>query len=266
MPLRTRRSGRLEKTDAEKPSRNVLGGIENVLAESPARTRSSVKAKKKRHLATSTPSQETRKEVLELGVSPIGEPVCQRASRNTRGRPEKVSPAHFTTSTPDSTPSQSVPPVADLEEQSPWERVSLSDSTDLSQSLFDTAMESPGMHHMSGRPRRRRGQDQSQSPMLTVKKVKRTYSRGSRLPSLSVNLFEEAETPAKVDLYESFDKLETEREDKLETEREVRQKKTRAPLKPKARKQRKQDEAFEEWADKMAAEFEEIEKFELCVE
>lgn len=70
-----------------------------------------------------------------------------------------------------------------------------------------------------------------------------------------MNLFEDLDPP---------DQVQEDEENFFEPAVEQQVKKTKVH-KPKAQKMHKEnDREFDEWADKMAAEFEEIEKFELC--
>ncbi|KAL1416588.1 hypothetical protein MTO96_027808 [Rhipicephalus appendiculatus] len=202
-----------------------------------------------KQVAAETPSEPPAPELLELGVSPIE----RRSSRRSRRRPASATSAHIATSTPDHAPSQPARPVALPEEQALHVSFDLGRSADASTCLFDATMASGQESHMSSPPRRRRRH--ADSPELSVQKVRRTYSRGDRSATVQVKLFEDLAVPGQVEENE---------ENFFELDEEPQVKKSRAH-KPKAHKAHKEnDKEFDEWADKMAAEFEEIEKFELC--
>lgn len=242
---------RVRKSDAGNPTRNVLGGIENTISKEasiPAKRRTSSRHHMQaKQAAAATASEPPAPEMLELGVSPIE----RRTSRRSR-RSRTDATVRIATSTPDHAPSQRALPVALPGERASHVSFDLGRSTDASTCLFDATMASGQESRLSSPPRRRRGLRHTDSPELSVQKVRRTYSRGDRSATIHVKLFEDLDVP---------DREEENEENFFEPDEEPQAKKTRVH-KPKAQKEN--DRQFDEWADKMAAEFEEIEKFELC--
>ncbi|XP_075723158.1 uncharacterized protein LOC119167127 isoform X4 [Rhipicephalus microplus] len=237
------------------PQRKILGDIENTIsneASIPAKRRTSSRHQMqgKPAAAVATPSVQPAPGMPELGVSPIK----RRSSGRSGKRPSSAASAHVVTSTPGHMPSQPMLPVTRPEEPAPDDgSLDLGCSADACSHLFDTTMASSRESRTSSSPpRSRRGMRHVDSPELSVQKVRRTYSRGERPARIAVRLFEDPDVS---------DRTEEDQENFFELLEEPPVKKTRAP-KPKAQKENNKE--FEEWADKMAAEFEEIEKFELC--
>lgn len=241
----------MRKSDHGNLQRKILGDIENTISNEPTKRRTSSRHQMQgKPAAAATPSVQPAPGMPELGVSPIE----RRSSGRSGRRPSSAASAHVVTSTPGHMPSQPMLPVTRPEEPAPDDgSFDLGCSADACSHLFDTTMASSREARASSSPpRSRRGMRHVDSPELSVQKVRRTYSRGERSARTAVRLFEDPDVP---------NHTEEDQENFFELLEEPPVKKTRAP-KPKAQKENNKE--FEEWADKMAAEFEEIEKFELC--
>lgn len=248
-----RRMRRCRKSDTGRRARNVLGGIENIVPEPPPKKGISKKTQAGEKAVLAAASSTPPAEMLELGVSPIE--GRGRSLRRSRRNTASAACVQVATSTPDHRRAQPTLPDAQFGEEASHLSLDLDRSAVATPCLFDTAME-PMQTSRTGSPSRtRRKRLYGDSPELSLQKVRRTYSRGNRSTSVRVNLFEDLDLP---------DQVQEDEENFFEPAVEQQVKKTKVH-KPKAQKMHKEnDREFDEWADKMAAEFEEIEKFELC--
>ncbi|XP_050036345.1 uncharacterized protein [Dermacentor andersoni] len=248
-----RRARRCRKSDAGRPARNVLGGIENIVPEPLPKKKIGKRAHTRVKPTSAAASSKPPENMLELGVSPIerrGGPL-----RRPRRNPASEESVHVATSTPDRTKSQPTLPDAQHVEETSHMSFDLDRRAVATPCLFDSAM-TPKQTSRTGSPSRtRRKRHYGDSPELSLQEVRRTYSRGKRSASVRVNLFEDLELP---------DHVQEDEENFFEPEEEQQVKKNKVH-KPKAQKlNRQNDRDFDEWVNKMAAEFDEIEKFELC--
>lgn len=213
----------------------------------PRRTSSGHHTKAKR-TSTTVLHEPPAHEMLDLGVSPIKRHSAGRSRRS----PARASLVRIATSTPEHTPSRLPEAHLEAEPQPSCMSFDLGHSpAEASSHFFDATVESAQKSSAS----RRRRQCDPPSPELSIRKVRQTYSRGNRASAVQVKLFEDIELPDDVEKHDKENFFELDAEEPVKTKAH----------KPKAHKPHKDDEKeFDEWADKMAKEFEEIEKFELC--
>ncbi|XP_075556044.1 uncharacterized protein LOC142588319 isoform X2 [Dermacentor variabilis] len=228
-----RRARRCRKSDAGRPERNVLGGIENIVPEPPPKKTIGKRAHTRVKPTLAAASSKPPAEMLELGVSPIerrGGPL-----RRPRRNPASEASVHIATSTPDRTKSQPTLPDAQHVEETSHMSFDLDRRAAATPCLFDSAL-TPKWTSRTGSPSRtRRKRHCGDSPELSLQEVRRTYSRGNRAASVRVNLFEDLDLP---------DHMQEDEENFFEPEEEQQVKKTKVH-KPKAQKLHRQNDSNE---------------------
>lgn len=201
-------------------------------------------------VVTSTPARTQPRQVEKNTPAPVATSTPASAAHWLPTTLDGDSSVEVVTSTP--ARAQSLPKQTDsaLEEQPSYTSANHGETSNPSVCLFDSALAATETSQLRPALRRRA------SPELSVRQVSRTYTRTPK-----------ASKPVRVHLFTAPESSsEDEEAGGLRGKPVASKRQPRKPAGAKKGKQERANPAFEEWAKNMAAEFEKIEEYELCIE